>query len=60
MYRGIIGKYRFEIDTEVSRIMVYIEGDGVEPVAYINVRPDISEKSFHYEIMSWVTDNGNL
>jgi hypothetical protein len=40
--------------------MVYKEGDGVEPIAYINVKPDISEKSFHYEIMSWVADNGNL
>jgi hypothetical protein len=60
MYKGVIGKYRFELDSETNRIMVYKEGDGVEPIAYINVKPDISEKSFHYEIMSWVADNGNL
>jgi hypothetical protein len=57
MYKGVIGKYRFELDSETDRVMVYKEGDGVEPIAYINVKPDISEKSFHYEIMSWVADN---
>jgi hypothetical protein len=60
MYKGIIGKYRFELDSETNRIMVYKEGDGVEPIAYISVKLGISEKSFHYEIMSWVADNGNL
>jgi hypothetical protein len=60
MYKGVIGKYRFELDSETDRVMVYKEGDGVEPIAYINVKPDISEKGFHYEIMSWVADNGNL
>jgi hypothetical protein len=40
--------------------MVYKEGDGVEPIAYISVKSGISEKSFHYEIISWVADNGNL
>jgi hypothetical protein len=60
MYKGIIGKYRFELDSETNRIMVYKEGDGVEPIAYISVKSGISEKSFHYEIMSWVADNGNL
>jgi hypothetical protein len=60
MYKGVIGKYRFELDSETNRVMVYKEGDGVEPIAYISVKPDISEKGFHYEIMSWVADNGNL
>lgn len=60
MYKGVIGKYRFELDSETNRVMVYKEGDGVEPIAYINVKPNISEKSFHYEIMSWTADNGNL
>ena len=53
MYKGVIGKYRFELDSETNRIMVYKEGDGVEPVAYINVKIGISEKAFHYEIMDW-------
>lgn len=53
MYKGVIGKYRFELDSETNRVMVYKEGDGVEAIAYISVRPDISEKSFHYEIMDW-------
>jgi hypothetical protein len=51
MYKGVIGKYRFELDSETDRVMVYKEGDGVEPVAYISVKPNISEKGFHYEIM---------
>jgi hypothetical protein len=53
MYKGVIGKYRFELDSETNRIMVYKEGDGVEPIAYISVKTGISEKSFHYEIMDW-------
>lgn len=53
MYKGVIGKYRFELDQETNRIMVYREGDGVEPIAYISVKPDISEKNFHYEIMDF-------
>ena len=60
MYKGVIGKYRFELDSETNRVMVYKEGDGVEPIAYISVKPGISEKGFHYEIMSWTADNGNL
>jgi hypothetical protein len=57
MYKGKIGKYRFELDQDTNRVMVYREGDGVEPIAYISVRSDISEKGFHYEIMSWTIDN---
>ena len=53
MYKGTIGKYRFELDSETNRIMVYKEGDGVEPIAYISVKTGISEKAFHYEIMDW-------
>ena len=60
MYKGVIGKYRFESDLETDRIMIYREGDGVEPIAYINTKPDISEKAFHYEIMSWVAESGNV
>ncbi len=55
MYSKKIEQYLFELDKETNRIMVYKEGDGVEPVAYISVRPDISEKSFDYEIMDWVS-----
>ena len=27
MYKGVIGKYRFELDSETNRVMVYKEGD---------------------------------
>jgi len=57
MYSGKINKYRFEHDSETNRIMVYEEGAGVEPVNLIHVSPNISEKSFHYEIMSWYADS---
>jgi len=30
MYNATIGKYRFELDTDTNRIMVYREGDGVK------------------------------
>ena len=38
--------------------MVYEQGAGVEPIRIINVSSDLSEKSFHYDIMAWVADNG--
>jgi hypothetical protein len=37
--------------------MIHCEGEGVDPIAFINVKPSITEKDFHYEIMSWVSDN---
>ena len=55
MYNKKIDNYSFELETETSRIMVYQEGQGVEPVAYINVKPNISEKEFDYEIMWWTS-----
>lgn len=59
MYKGVIGKYRFETDEDTSRIMIYKEGSGVEPVEYINTKKEITEKAFHYEIMSWVINKGD-
>lgn len=58
MYKGTINKYRFELDDELNRIVVYKEGSGVDPIRYINVSPNISEKSFHYEIMDFVAKQG--
>lgn len=58
MYSGKINKYRFEHDSETNRIMVYEQGAGVEPISIINVSSDLSEKSFHYDIMAWVADKG--
>jgi len=60
MYKGVISKYIFELDLDTNRIMVHGEGEGVEPIAFINVKPNITEKDFHYEIMSWVSDNSNV
>lgn len=56
MYSGKINKYRFEHDSETSRIMVYEDGAGVEPISIIHVSPNLTEKDFHYDIMSWVTN----
>ena len=50
---GKIGEYTFELDSELSRIEVYKQGNGTEPSWYITVGQDIDEKSFHYEIMDW-------
>ena len=60
MYSGKINKYRFEHDSETSRIMVYEEGAGVEPTSIIHVSSDLSEKNFHYEIMSWYADSSKV
>lgn len=60
MYNGKINKYRFEHDSETSRIMIYEEGAGVEPVALIHVSSNLSEKAFHYEIMSWYAESSKL
>jgi len=59
MYKGVISKYLFELDVETSRITVHCEGEGVDPIAFINVESNLSEKGFHYEIMSWVANNSN-
>ena len=50
---GKIGEYTFELDSELSRIDVYKQGEGMDPSWYITVGQDIDEKSFHYEIMDW-------
>jgi len=57
MHQGKIDKYTFELETETNRILVYEEGQGIEPVSLINVKPNISEKAFHYEIMDWYSSN---
>ena len=51
---GKIGEFTFELDSELSRIAVYQNGDGTEPAWYITVGRDIDEKTFHYEIMDWL------
>jgi hypothetical protein len=55
--RKTIGKMLFELDDETNRIMVYEEGEGVEPVAFINVDASITEKEFECEIMWWVSQS---
>lgn len=55
MYRGKIGVYNFELEEETSRIVVYKESTGVDPVAFISVEKGLTEKDFHYEIMDFVT-----
>lgn len=60
IYNGKIDKYRFEHDSETNRIMIYEEGAGVEPVALIHVSERLTEKDFHYEIMSWYAESSKL
>lgn len=55
----VIGKYRFEYDNLSNRIMVYMEGEGVVPVSYINCKPNITEKEFDYEIMYYIIEIDN-
>ena len=56
----VIGKYRFELDSNANRIMVYGEGDGVLPVSYIQCKPNITEKEFDYEIMYYIIEEDSI
>jgi len=53
MYSNKVGIYSFEYDSESSKIFVFEESGGVDPVHLINVEGNLTEKDFHYEIMSW-------
>lgn len=53
MHRSKINKYSFEHDPETNRIMIYKEGSGTEPIAFIGTEKNLSEKDFHYDIMEW-------
>ena len=57
---GKIGEFTFELDSELSRIAVYQNGEGSEPAWYIPVGRDIDEKTFHYEIMDWYAKRGSI
>ena len=59
MYRATVNKFRFDYEEETNRILVYEEGSGVDPIAYITDTVISSEKDFHYEIMSWLSNTQN-
>jgi len=59
-YESIIGKYRFKLDAQMNKIEVYCETKGVEPIALIQVKQNLSEKEFHYEIMQWAYENNTI
>jgi hypothetical protein len=58
MYSNKIDTYSFEYDSESSKILVYEEGKGLDPVHLIAVKPNLTEKEFHYEIMDFVAKRG--
>lgn len=53
VYSNKIGSYSFEYESESSKILVYEEGKGLDPIRLISVKPNLSEKEFHYEIMDF-------
>lgn len=53
--KGKIDNYNFELETSTNRILVFEDGKGIDPIYYIKVEPNIDEKEFHYEIMSFVS-----
>lgn len=59
-YESIINKYRFKLDAQMNKIEVYCESKGVEPLALIHVKQNLSEKEFHYEIMQWASENNAI
>ena len=56
MLEGQIGNNWFVYDKDSNKNTVFQKGD-VDPVAYISVNEDLSEKNFHYEIMDWSLQN---
>jgi|TARA_R110000796_G_scaffold101081_2_gene209805 hypothetical protein len=51
--RGKIDNFDFVLEEETNRIFVY-QQTNEDPIYYINVYDNISEKDFHYEIMDFV------
>lgn len=56
MYSNKIDSYSFEYEAESSKILVFEEGKGLDPIHLISVKSNLSEKDFHYEIMSWFSN----
>lgn len=57
MYSKKIDKHTFELEEEIGKIMIYREGEGVEPISYISIKSGLTEKEFDYEIMWWFSNN---
>lgn len=57
MFEEKIGDKRFEYEKNSKRINIYIPGD-IDPVSYITVDQNLTEKDFHYEIMTWSLQKG--
>lgn len=57
MFEEKIGDKRFEYEKNSNRINIYVLGD-IDPVSYISVETNLTEKEFHYEIMTWSMQKG--
>lgn len=53
MYNNKIGVYSFEYEVGSNKILIFEEGKGLDPIYLISVKPNLTEKDFHYEIMGW-------
>ena len=58
MYSNKIDSYTFEYENESSKILVFEEGKGLDPIHLISVKSNLTEKDFHYEIMDFVAKRG--
>jgi hypothetical protein len=58
MYSNKVGAYSFEYDSESSKIFVFEESKGVDPIHLIDVVGNLTEKAFHYEIMDFISKRG--
>ena len=58
MYSNKIDSYSFEYEKESSKILVFEEGKGLDPIHLISVKSNLTEKDFHYEIMDFVAKRG--
>jgi hypothetical protein len=54
-----INNFLFKLDTTNDVIEVYINSEASRPYGFIHVKPNITEKEFHYEISDWFIHNSS-
>jgi hypothetical protein len=55
-----INNFLFKLDKSNNIIEVYINSEADRPHGFIRVKPNITEKEFHYEISDWFMQNSNM
>jgi hypothetical protein len=54
-----INNFLFKLDKNNNTIEVYFGSQVERPYGFIRVKPNITEKEFHFEISDWFMNNAN-